>query len=133
MIACFDKIIIGVRMIEMIGNKVFLDDGYEIREYYTEKGMIRALVSEECFYSAIYIDKEKNTELAVDYFKYYDIPVDLNPNGTEYLVLGGGTVSYPNYFLNKYKDKNIDVVEINEKCIEYAKKYFYLDKSTFLV
>lgn len=43
-------------------------------------------------------------------------------------MLGGGAISYPHYYLNKYKDKNIDIVEINEKCIEYAKKYFYLDE-----
>ena len=54
--------------------------------------------------------------------------MDLNPNGVDYLMLGGGAISYPHYYLNKYKNKKIDIVEINPKCIEYAKKYFYLDE-----
>jgi len=123
-----DKIIIGGSMIELIGNKIFLDDNYEIREYDTENGILRALVSNECIQSMLYIDENKRQELGLDYFRFYNIPIDLNPNGTEYLMLGGGTISYPHYYLNKYKDKKMDIVEINPKCIEYAKKYFYLDE-----
>lgn len=115
-------------MIELISNKIFLDDNYEIREYDTEKGMVRALISNECTQSLIYIDNNKRSKLVLDYFEFYNIPIDLNPNGTHYLMLGGGGVCYPHYYLNKYKDKKIDIVEINEKCIEYAKKYFYLDE-----
>lgn len=115
-------------MIELIGNKIFLDDNYEIREYDTENGIVRALVSNECTQSLIYIDDNKRNKLALDYFNYYNIPIVLNPNGTNYLMLGGGAISYPHHYLNKYKDKKIDIVEINEKCIEYAKKYFYLDE-----
>lgn len=123
-----DKIIIGGYMIELISNKVFLDDNYEIREYDTENGIVRALISNECTQSLIYIDSNKRNGQALDYFNYYNIPIDLNPNGDDYLMLGGGVISYPHYYLNKYKDKKIDIVEINEKCIEYAKKYFYLDE-----
>lgn len=115
-------------MIELIGNKIFLEDNYEIREYYTENGFVRVLVSNECTQSLIYLDEEKRNELALDYFEFYNIPIDLNPNGTDYLMLGGGAISYPHYYLNKYKDKKIDIVEINSKCIGYAKKYFYLDE-----
>ena len=46
-------------MIELIGNKIFLDNEYEIREYDTEKGITRALVSNESIQSLIYIDKTK--------------------------------------------------------------------------
>lgn len=115
-------------MIELIGNKKFLDADYEIREYDTENGVVRALVSNECTQSLIYIDSNKRSELALDYFNYYNIPIDLNPNGTNYLMLGGGAISYPHYYLNEYKNKKIDIVEINPKCIEYAKNYFYLDE-----
>ena len=115
-------------MIELIGNKIFLDDNYEIREYYTENGIARALISNECTQSLMYVDKTKRNELALDYFNYYNIPIDLNPDGTDYLMLGGGAISYPHYYLNKYKDKKMNIVEINEKCIEYAKEYFYLDE-----
>lgn len=115
-------------MIELISNKIFLDDSYEIREYDAEKGIVRALVSNECTQSLMYIDKDKRNILSLDYFNYYNVPIDLNPKGINYLMLGGGTISYPHYYLNKYKDKKMDIVEINEKCIEYAKEYFYLDE-----
>ena len=115
-------------MVELITNKVFLEDDYEIREYNTENGIVRALISNECTQSLMYMDKDKRQELGLDYFKFYNISIDLNPNGTNYLMLGGGGFSYPQYYLNKYKHKNIDVVEVNEKCVEYAKKYFYLDE-----
>lgn len=115
-------------MIELIGNKIFLDDNYEIREYATKNGIVRALVSNECTQSLIYIYNKKRGELALDYFDFYNIPIHLNPDGMDYLMLGGGTISYPHHYLNKYKDKKMDIVEINENCIEYAKKYFYLDE-----
>lgn len=115
-------------MIELIGNKEFLDDDYEIREYDTEKGIVRALVSNECIQSLLYIDKDKRQDLGINYFEFYNIPIDLNPNGVDYLMLGGGGISYPHYYLNKYKDKKMDIVEVNPKCIKYAKEYFYLDE-----
>ena len=105
-----DRIIVGGYMIELIGNKICLDNDYEIREYYTESGFVRALVSNECTQSLIYIDKQKIGDLGLDYFKYYDLPMTLNPSGTTYLMLGGGAFSYPHHYLNKYKDKKIDVV-----------------------
>lgn len=115
-------------MIELIGHKIFLDDNYEIREYETEKGIIRALVLNECTQSLIYVDNSNKNELVIDYFRFYNLLIDLNPKGKNYLMLGGGAISYPHYFFSKYKDKNMDIIEINPKCIEYAKEYFFLEE-----
>lgn len=114
-------------MIELISNKIILNNGYEIREYYTNKGNVRALIYDECIQSIIYIDDKNKNSLVLDYFNYYNLLVDLNPAGIDCLMLGGGGISYPRYFINNYSDKNMDVVEIDKKCIDYAKKYFYLD------
>lgn len=115
-------------MVEVIGEKIILENNDEIRLYYTEKGIVKAYVSDERIQSLMYNDKEKTHELAHDYFQYYDIPVEINKKGKKYLVLGGGMFSYPHHFLQKYKDKIIDIVEINQESIEVAKKHFYLDK-----
>ncbi|MBR6690241.1 MAG: hypothetical protein IKL65_02805 [Bacilli bacterium] len=113
-------------MIELIGNKIFLENGLEIREYDTEEGVVRALISCESIQSLIYMDKEKRQKLCFEYFNYFNIPIHLNPNGVDYLMLGGGGISYPHYYLNKYKDKNLDIVEIDRNNIDIAKRYFYL-------
>jgi len=42
-------------------------------------------------------------------------------------MIGGAAYTYPTYYLEKYKDKNIDVVEIDPKMTEIAKEYFKLD------
>lgn len=114
-------------MIELLEKKIILNDNYEIREYYTPNGNVRALVSNECTQSLIYIDKGKKSQIVLEYYNYYNIPIDINPSGTDYLMLGGGGFSYPHYFINRYKDKYIDIVENNQQCINYAKEYFYLD------
>ena len=44
------------------------------------------------------------------------------------LMIGGAGYSYPKYYISKYLDKSIDVVEIDSDITEIAKKYFYLDK-----
>ena len=122
------KIILGDSMIELINNKIFLGDNYEIREYYTEDGNVKGLIYDGCIQSLIYIDKDKREKLVSSYFENYDLPLKLNPNGKNYLMLGGGAICYPHHCLNKYNDKKIDIVEIDNKCIEYSKEHFYLNE-----
>ena len=112
-------------MIEIIGSGILLGDGCEIKEYYTEKGRFRAFISNGCIQSLLCIDDDA---LLFDYFNFFDFPVKMNPDGENFLMLGGGCMSYPHYYLNTYRNKKMDVVEINKKNIEYASKYFYLDK-----
>ena len=44
------------------------------------------------------------------------------------MLIGGAGYSYPKHYISKYLDKSMDVVEIDDKVTEIAKKYFYLDK-----
>lgn len=115
-------------MIEMLNGRIDLDDDFVIKEYYTNFGNIRVLYGKEAVQSVTFIDKEKRNEICDYYFSFYDIPVYLNPEGKDYLVLGGGGFTYPKYYISKYIDKNMDVVELNKNCIYYAKKYFFLDE-----
>ena len=93
-------------MIELIGSNVFLENNCEIKEYYTEHGIVRAFCKDDCIQSLTYIDKALRNELCNEYFKFYNIPIDLNPTGTSYLVLGGGMFSYAKYYISKFNDKN---------------------------
>lgn len=116
-------------MIELISNKILLNNNFEIREYYTESGIVKAFCCDGYIQSVMYIDKDKRTKIGLNYLNFFNLPVDLNSTGKDYLVLGGGILSYPQYFIARYNDKKMDVVEINEYCIDVAKKYFFLDET----
>lgn len=68
---------------------------------------------------------EKN--LTADYLKYYDLFNYYQENTENVLMIGGAAYTYPSYFLEQYKDKKIDVVEIDPKMTEIAEKYFDLN------
>ncbi len=60
------------------------------------------------------------------YSYYYDTPCVIDRiNST--LVLGGGAFTYPKYYISKYPEKTMDVIELNEDLIKYAHNYFYLN------
>lgn len=85
-------------------------------------------------YTTLEVDKgyesiasgEKN--LTVDYLKYYDLFNYYQKNTENVLMIGGAAYTYPSYFSEQYKDKKIDVVEIDPKMTELAEKYFDLNK-----
>lgn len=66
-------------------------------------------------------------ELTSDYLKYYDLFNYYQENPKEILMIGGAAYTYPSYFLEKYNDKKIDVVEIDSKMTELAEKHFDLN------
>ena len=71
------------------------------------------------------LDLNAADKLQAKYLQLYDLYNVYNKDAKEFLMLGGGAYSYPVYFTNKY-NKNIDVVEIDKKFTEIAKKYFQL-------
>lgn len=79
--------------------------------------------------SAMYL--EKNT-LVFEYTKYYDLAEHFFPNFRSTLMLGGAGYSYPKYFLNKYPEATMDVVEIDSDITKLAEKYFNLKKDSRL-
>ncbi len=77
--------------------------------------------------SSTFIDESKKYELSAEYTKYYDLMFNSNIDIKDTLMIGGAGYSYPKYYISHYADKNMDVVEIDDKVIELAKEYFYLD------
>lgn len=74
-------------------------------------------------YSSMFLDGD---ELVNEYTKYYHLAEHFNPNFKKTLMLGGAGYSYPKDFLLKYPEAKIDVIEIDPKVTELAKKYFKL-------
>lgn len=72
------------------------------------------------------VTTEDNT-LNSEYMEYYNLFDYYNKNTENTLMIGGAAYIYPTYYLDNFKDKNIDVVEIDPKMTEIAEKYFKLD------
>lgn len=77
-------------------------------------------------HSSMFLDSD---ELVNEYTKYYHLAKHFNPNFKKTLMLGGAGYSYPKDFLHKYPEATIDVVEIDPKVTELAKKYFRLEEN----
>lgn len=73
--------------------------------------------------SAMFLDKN---ELVYEYTKYYNLAKHFNPLFKNTLMLWWAWYSFPKSFLLNYPDSKIDVVEIDPKMTELAKKYFNL-------
>ncbi|HAN09881.1 MAG TPA: spermidine synthase [Clostridiales bacterium] len=65
-------------------------------------------------------------ELAFEYTKYYRLAEHFSPNFRKALMIGGAAYSYPKYYIKKYQDAMLDVVEIDPQVTELARKYFNL-------
>ena len=88
---------------------------------------IRVLNIDKGYESATFTDIDKRNELVFDYTKYYNLMFDSKKEINNVLLIGGAGYSYPKYYISHFEDKKIDVVEIDDKVTEIAKKYFFLD------
>ena len=70
---------------------------------------------------------DKKYSLFYPYYLLYNIPLMVNKNIQDTLVLGGGGFTYPKYYISKYLDKKMDVVEIDKEIIDVAKEYFFVN------
>ena len=76
--------------------------------------------------SATFVEEDKKYELVFNYLKKYDEMFKfLDVNDTA--MIGGAAYQYPKYFISTFKDKSMDVIEIDPMSTEIAKKYFYLN------
>lgn len=76
--------------------------------------------------SAMYLNKD---DLVFEYTKYYHLAKHFNPDFKTTMMLWGAWYSYPKDFLKKYPQATIDVIEIDPKVTELAKKYFNLKEN----
>ena len=79
------------------------------------------------FESATFIDESRKYDLVFQYLQYYDLMFKSQNHIKDCLMIGGAGYGYPKYYISKYMNNNMDVVEIDGQVTELAKKYFYLD------
>ena len=122
------------------GTKVLEGDGNVFVSYDTQYGRViiyngeedgekcRLLTIDKGNESATYIDEDKCYDLVFEYTKYYDLMFKSSREIKNVAMIGGAGYSYPKYFISHFLDKNMDVIEIDEKITEIAKNFFFLDK-----
>jgi len=104
--------------------------------HYQNKRPVLALITGRIFgpttfQTSVYLDGKK--EPVPGYLDYFDLAKVFNPHTNFALMIGGGGYSYPQEFLDKNPNARLDVVEIDPKLTEVAKKYFGLEDNTRLV
>jgi predicted membrane-bound spermidine synthase len=72
--------------------------------------------------SAVYPANPK--ELVFSYLKVFDVVANIQPHWKSSLLIGAGAYTYPTHIMADSSDKRMDVVEIDEKLHDIAKKYF---------
>ena len=77
----------------------------------------------------MYLD---NNDLVYPYTRYYHLFDTLLPKAQNMLMLWWSAYSFPKSFLENYQDKTLDVVEIDEKTTQIARKHFRLENHTNL-
>ena len=95
----------------------------------TEEGeSIRLLLVNGARESATYNQEGHRNDLVFQYSICFNDVFNLGRELNSCLLLGGAGFSYPKYFISRYPDKTLDVVEIDGQMVELAFKYFYLDE-----
>jgi len=73
--------------------------------------------------SGTYLDSD---DLAFDYSKYYHLLRHFKPDVKTSLMIGGAGYSFPKDYLAKYREAEIEVVEIDPQMTEIAREFFRL-------
>jgi len=100
-------------------SRIWIYDDYDT----INKESVRTLLINNEKSSKMFLNKNG---LVFEYTKYYNLARYFNPNFKSTLMLGGAGYSYPKDFLLNYPNATMDVVEIDPKVTELARKYFNL-------
>ncbi len=94
------------------------------------KKPIRVLVNDPYFVqSGIFLDSD---DLAFDYNKYYHLLRHFKPDVKKSLMIGGAGYSFPKDYLAKYREAEIEVVEIDPQMTKIARDFFRLKENSRL-
>lgn len=85
---------------------------------------IEALATDPYFVqSAIYLDGD---DRVLEYSRFYHLLRHFKPGFQRTLMIGGAGFTFPREYLRTYHDATIDVVEIDPKMVQIARKFFRL-------
>lgn len=122
-------IILGKSIFEINNPDIILDTDSQysriwVKQIQAEKITYKTLQVDRGLES--YIDAETG-EMGAKYLRYYDLFEYFNKDAKSTLLIGGAAYTYPIHYLQKYNDKTIDVVEIDDKMTQIAVEQFGLN------
>ena len=122
-------ITLGKITFKLVNSDIVLDTDSQysriwVKRIQTEKTTYKTLQVDTGLES--YVDTETG-KMGAKYLEYYDLFEYLNKDAKSTLLIGGAAYTYPIHYLQKYEDKTIDVVEIDDKMTQIAKEQFGLN------
>lgn len=122
-------IIFGKFLFRIVNPEVLTDTDSQYSRIWVEK-----IAAKQATYKTIHVAKGIESyvnidtgEMGAEYLQYYDLFDYYNKNAKSTLMIGGAAYTYPTHYFKKYKDKTMDVVEIDKKMTQIAQKEFELD------
>lgn len=98
---------------------------------YGDEGRVRVLRSGGVFQSATYLD-ERRMEPVFAYYRALERVFEVVPHARRVLVVGGGGFAFPKLVAARHPGVTVDVVELDPKVIEVARRWFFLDEAVAL-
>ena len=95
-----------------------------VKQIETEKATYKTLQVDTGLES--YINSETG-EMGAIYLRFYDLFEYFNKDAQSTLLIGGAAYTYPIHYLDKYENKTIDVIEIDDKMTQIAVEQFGLN------
>ena len=89
---------------------------------------VRSLYVDDGFESACFTAPGKRNELLFEYMHIFADIACAAHGIKNTLLMGGGGFSFPKYYISRFPDKSLDVLELHGEIYDIAKKYFFLDE-----
>lgn len=93
-------------------------------EYWITGEPVKLMMVNNEYSSAAYPDSD---ELVYEYLQYFRLAEHFHPGFENTLMIGGAAYSYPVWYLNRYSEACIDVVEIDPGLTKLAREHFRLE------
>lgn len=95
---------------------------------------VKQIATERTTYKTLQVDTGLESyinsgtgEMGAKYLRFYDLFEYFNKDAQNTLLIGGAAYTYPIHYLDKYENKTIDVVEIDDKMTQIAIEQFGLN------
>lgn len=92
-------------------------------DYWVSGEHVKVMKVNDEYSSAMFHD---NDSLVYEYLEYYQLAEHFCPGFSKGLIFGGAAYSFPRYYLQKYTEATLDVVEIDPGLTALAHKHFRL-------